>query len=124
MKLTRTVLLEKHITFGYYNSPDKVPEFLWDQAHFVLSQDGVTPIELFTAYAKYVLIPLAKMNHPIISGPAYNDVNLRLSFYLSDNFKNLAFEVWFDDLVEARTKGLEYLKDFTISIWDKKKFFN
>ena len=69
-------------------------------------------------------LPGTKIKHPIISGPTYEDITHRIVFYISDGFANLALEVKFEDLVESRVKGLEYLKDFTISLWDNKKRLN
>jgi len=120
MKLTRTVLLEKHITFKYYTSPDKVPDFLWKEAIEVLGQSGVSPTELFTVYAEFVLIPLLKLEYWRIHGPIYEQRTFLPLFYLDNYDISISVCVDFESLIDARMKGSESLKDLTIKVWDEK----
>jgi len=120
MKLTRIVLLEKHITFKYYSHPDKVPDFLWEQAHDVISQDGVTPYALFKLYAEFVLSPLSKMESGKTCGPVTEERTLKSLAYLNDG--KILFEVDLESLIDARAKGLESLKDLTMFLWDQKMY--
>jgi len=113
--LTRTVLLEKHIWFNHFDSPFKVPEFVWVKAAKELAKCLIE--EKVDYIAKNILgLLLKETNYEI--GPKIYDPDTFVPIQRVW-FKNNSFDLNFELSMELRSYEWELLKKYVESAWGK-----
>lgn len=107
MELSRRVLFEKQSPFGVYNTPDDVPEYLWDYAAKTINNNSYN--QRIEIYIEIVLVPMINVYNFYIEPMLNNKFKLWLIKFM-ENFK-LDCGLW------SNYNNSEFIKHFTQELW-------